>query len=215
MFSLVSNAIQTAVDVVSPPLPTLEEFQWHWQHIQDFFLDEKSSSQIERNRLRLIEETHVPKHLNEIMRMLLEEDEQCYRDEQQNRINTQLTIGPCLEFVLQNRLLEFLCALAEADEPTGTCLHVYRFLTRLISDSKVNLLSHGSVLFHSSSDRHVQQCRCWTLRKKSSGILGHPHRSPSNRSRSAQLFCSGWISTVSSGTVLAIKSGQSSWDQSG
>jgi hypothetical protein len=157
MFALVSNAIQSAADVVSPSPSVLDQFVWHWNRIQDFYLDERSKDRVRRARDRLIEDTSIPRHLNEIMRLLLEEDAQLQQDEQINRVtNTQLSIGPCLEYVLQHHLLEMLCTLAEADEPPGTCLHVFLFLKRLIADCSVNLLGHNSLL--NSVQRLIAMC---------------------------------------------------------
>lgn len=156
MFSLVSSAIQTAADVVSPSPSTVDQFVWHWNRIRDFYLDERCD-QPRSPHVRLIEDTSVPRHLNEIMRILLEEDARLQQDEQTNRVaNTQLSIGPCLEYVLQKRLLEMLCTLAEADNPPGTCLHVFLFLRRLIADCSVNLLGHNSIL--NSLQRLIAMC---------------------------------------------------------
>ncbi|XP_037962467.2 FHF complex subunit HOOK interacting protein 2A isoform X1 [Plutella xylostella] len=139
MLSRFSDVLQTAADVLAPPATRLEDFEYHWKLILNFYQN------YDQNCKERVEETRIPHHLNEMLQLIVDEEK-----EQQGG-----TVGPCLEAIIQRRvcLLDALTALAASDRPpgaralalsTGTALlrrtrqpcvnsaHVYRPLQRML-----------------------------------------------------------------------------------
>ena len=81
----------------------------------------------------LVETTGIPRHLDHLLELLLEEEK--YGNEP----------GPCLEYLLQHRLLDLLATLACAETPPGMRLVCLCFLRKLLTRSKHPLLHHASV----------------------------------------------------------------------
>ena len=86
MFQLVLNSIQKTVNIVAPPLDAEVEFKYHCEIIRDYFSNEQNLDEI---NTRLVEDTQLPKHLNEIMRLLLEDNERLFFSNQLNSENDQ------------------------------------------------------------------------------------------------------------------------------
>lgn len=105
MLSRFSDVLQTAADVLAPPATRLEDFEYHWKLIVNFYQNYDESSKIH------IEDTRVPHHLNQMLQLIVEEEA-----EQQGG-----TLGPCLESVVQRDilLLDSLTAICGADRPPG------------------------------------------------------------------------------------------------
>ncbi|KAL4706368.1 hypothetical protein ACJJTC_018467 [Scirpophaga incertulas] len=139
MLSRFSDVLQTAADVLAPPPTRLEDFEYHWKMILNFYQNYDESSKVH------IEDTRIPHHLHQMLQLIVDEEK-----EQQGG-----TVGPCLEAIVQHKIcvLDALTALAAADRPpgarslaltTGTALlrrtrqpcvnsvHVYRPLQRML-----------------------------------------------------------------------------------
>ena len=80
-----------------------------------------------------VETTGIPRHLDRLFELLLEEEKN--GDEP----------GPCLEYLLQHRLLDLLATLASAETPPGMRMVCLSFLRRLLTRSKHPLLHHAAV----------------------------------------------------------------------
>ena len=52
-----------------------------------------------------VDHTSLPKHLNRMLELLSEE----------NQLATENQTGPCVEYMLEHRVLEALCSLGQAD----------------------------------------------------------------------------------------------------
>ncbi|CAH1636166.1 unnamed protein product [Spodoptera littoralis] len=145
MLSRFSDVLQTAADVLAPPATRLEDFEYHWKMILNFY-----QNYDENNKLH-VEETRIPHHLHQMLQLIVDEEK-----EQQGG-----TVGPCMEAIVQRSvcLLDALCALAAAERPpgaralaltTGTALlrrtrqpcvnsaHVYRPLQRMLIQCNEN-----------------------------------------------------------------------------
>lgn len=72
MFKLVLESIEKTVSIIAPPLDTEVEFKYHCEMLRDYFTNEQNLEEI---KVKLIEDTPLVKHLNEIMRLLLEDNE--------------------------------------------------------------------------------------------------------------------------------------------
>jgi len=53
--------------------------------------------------------------------------------------------GPCLEYLLQQRLLEVLASLADADHPPGMRRYMFSFLCRFIEHLTPYLLTNARI----------------------------------------------------------------------
>lgn len=80
-----------------------------------------------------VEITGIPRHLDRLSELLLEEEKHGNEP------------GPCLEYLLQHRLLDLLATLASAETPPGMRLVCLAFLRKLLTRSKHPLLHHASV----------------------------------------------------------------------
>ncbi|XP_033322393.1 FHF complex subunit HOOK interacting protein 2A isoform X2 [Megalopta genalis] len=80
-----------------------------------------------------IQTTGIPRHLDRLLEILLEEEKE--EDEP----------GPCLEYLLQHKLLDLLATLASAETPPGMRTVCLAFLRKLLGRSKYPLLHHTSI----------------------------------------------------------------------
>ncbi|GBP21503.1 Protein FAM160B1 [Eumeta japonica] len=90
---------------LAPPATRLEDFEYHWKLILNFYQNYDDSSKIH------IEDTRIPHHLNQMLQLIVDEEK-----EQQGG-----TVGPCLEAIVQRSicLLDALTVFAAADRPPG------------------------------------------------------------------------------------------------
>lgn len=181
MFQLVLNSFEKIEKIIAPSLDSEVEFKYHCDSIIAYFSDE---SNLEEINSKLIEDTQLSRHLNEVMRLLLEDNQRLFlstndrmnelkeingnqsasvqelnptlnnnlkhnessnRNQNESSINTEITISPFMEHILSNKIIEILINAAKMDRPTGTSLHCYKFLSKLINDYKLNLLNHSSI----------------------------------------------------------------------
>lgn len=80
-----------------------------------------------------IQSTGIPRHLEKLLEILLEEEKE--GDDP----------GPCLEYLLQHKLLDLLASLATAEAPPGMRVVCLSFLKKLLGRSKYPLLHHTSI----------------------------------------------------------------------
>ncbi|XP_059051964.1 FHF complex subunit HOOK interacting protein 2A-like [Achroia grisella] len=145
MLSRFSDVLQTAADVLAPPATRLEDFEYHWKMILNFYQNYDDNSKVH------IEDTRIPHHLHQMLQLIVDEEKEQHGG----------TVGPCLEAIVQRSVcvLDALTALAAADRPpgaralaltTGTALlrrtrqpcvnsaHVYRPLQRMLIQCNEN-----------------------------------------------------------------------------
>ncbi|XP_072933202.1 FHF complex subunit HOOK interacting protein 2A-like isoform X2 [Epargyreus clarus] len=105
MLSRFSGVLQTAADVLAPPATRLEDFEYHWKMILNFYQNYDDSSKVH------IEDTRIPHHLHQMLQLIVDEEKE----------HQGGTVGPCLEAVVQRSicLLDALQALAASDRPPG------------------------------------------------------------------------------------------------
>lgn len=105
MLSRFSDVLQTAADVLAPPATRLEDFEYHWKMILNFYQQYDDTSKVH------VEDTRIPHHLQQMLQLIVDEEK-----EQQGG-----TVGPCLEAVVQRSvcLLDALTLFAAADRPPG------------------------------------------------------------------------------------------------
>lgn len=140
MFSKLSHFIQQAVDTFAPNLTPQEEFVYHWKCVTGYFVDHRDGRQ-------RIEETAIAGHIERMLEILQEEE--------MGEAEVGTT-GPCLEYLLQHRLLDTMYTLGRTDQPPGMKQVVLSFFTRLLSRLHHPLLPHVNV--HRAVQRLVKAC---------------------------------------------------------
>ncbi|KAI9287305.1 Retinoic acid induced 16-like protein-domain-containing protein [Umbelopsis sp. AD052] len=97
-----------------------------------------------------IELTPIPTCLQNIVK-LIQSEEFDYQ-----RANDNLATGPCLEYLLQTRVLEELVEFAKVDTPYGMRVHCLRFFTSLITNVHAQILPERAV--HVPLQKIIQSC---------------------------------------------------------
>ncbi|XP_032435178.1 protein FAM160B2-like isoform X4 [Xiphophorus hellerii] len=104
-----------------PTADLLDSFIDHWRSITNYYIQTTDDS-------RPASQTDIPWRLRQMTDILVYEEKQ------------QEEPGRCLEFLLQNRLLETLCTLGKAQYPPGMSQQVLLFFSRLLSRMQKPLL---------------------------------------------------------------------------
>lgn len=142
MLSRFSDVLQTAADVLAPPATRLEDFEYHWKMILNFY------ERFDDNCKIHIEDTKIPHHLHQMLQLIVDEEK-----EQQGG-----TVGPCLEAIVQRSicLLDALTALAAADRPPGARSLALTAATALLRRTKQPCVN--SVHIYRPLQRMLVQC---------------------------------------------------------
>ncbi|XP_053975897.1 FHF complex subunit HOOK interacting protein 2A-like isoform X1 [Hylaeus volcanicus] len=127
MISGIQIALKNAIDVIAPPATPLQDFTYHWKQLMNFYVNHLTNCKVP------IQTTGIPRHLDRLLEILLEEE----KDENEP--------GPCLEYLLQHKLLDLLATLASAETPPGMRMVCLSFLRKLLGRSKYPLLHHTSI----------------------------------------------------------------------
>ena len=112
---------------IAPPATPLQDFTYHWKQLMNFYVNHLTDCKVP------IQTTGIPRHLDRLLEILLEEE----KDETEP--------GPCLEYLLQHKLLDLLATLASAETPPGMRTICLSFLRKLLGRSKYPLLHHTSI----------------------------------------------------------------------
>lgn len=139
MFSKFSNILHQAVEALTPQLTLQEEFKHHWKSVTEFFMDSKGDKVT-------VEQTSLSSHLDQMIVLLQEEESNTERG----------GTGPCMEYLLQHKLLDTLYSLGRTDHPPGMKQLVLSFFTKLLSRLKQPLLPNISV--HRAVHRLIKSC---------------------------------------------------------
>lgn len=129
MFNRFAAALHQAVEAIAPTQTLLEEFVFHWKAITHYFINNKDDKQP-------VQESNIPNHLDNMIVILTQEEE---RQTEANQT------GPCMEHLLQHKILETLWTLGKADCPPGMKQMVLTFFTSLLGRIKQPLLPHINV----------------------------------------------------------------------
>lgn len=139
MFSKLTAFLQQAAEITSqivlgPGVSRADEFQGHWKGITDMITSNQKDPDysVENSLKRMVE---------------------LLRAEERERSDG---MGPCLEFVLQHKLLDTLQTVGQNNYPEGMRLHVISFFTQLIESMEQPLLPHISI--HQAMQKEVLSC---------------------------------------------------------
>ncbi|XP_066277630.1 FHF complex subunit HOOK interacting protein 2A-like isoform X3 [Branchiostoma lanceolatum] len=148
MFNKFASILQHAVEAIdnwsgeleprlAPNLPLQEDFVYHWKSITKYYIDNTDDK-------RPVDQTNIPSHLEQMLEILIQEEEE--RGE----------AGPCMEYLMQHKLLETLHTLGRADCPPGMKQEVLVFFTKLLGKIQQPILPHVNV--HRPVHRLIRVC---------------------------------------------------------
>ncbi|XP_034397442.1 protein FAM160B2 isoform X2 [Cyclopterus lumpus] len=120
-FSKLSSLLLRALET-EPTVELLESFVDHWKSITNYYIQTTDDS-------RPVRQTEIPWCLRQMLDILVYEEKQQVED-----------TGPCLEYLLQHKLLETLCTLGKAQYPLGMVQQVLLFFSKLLSQIQKPLL---------------------------------------------------------------------------
>lgn len=123
--SVLTNAIEAAF---APETSLYEDFIYHWQAIMNYY------SEFTDDTIH-IDGTNIPNHLKQMLHILIEEE---------NNI-TSIEAGPCMEFLLQQKILETLATLGVGDTPMGMKSKSLFFFTTILNKIRQPMLAHQAV----------------------------------------------------------------------
>ncbi|KAK7018682.1 hypothetical protein SK128_022625 [Halocaridina rubra] len=132
MFSRITDVLQAAADVVAPPCPRVEDLRYHWSQLSMVC----QRCQHYEGQPPAVEETHVPRHLTQMLRLLVAEE----REQ-----NLGGPLSPCMEYLVQEKVLALLASYARSDRPLGIRQHVYMFLVGVLNHLHHSHLHHAPI----------------------------------------------------------------------
>nr|XP_054765402.1 FHF complex subunit HOOK interacting protein 2A-like isoform X1 [Lytechinus pictus] len=128
MFNRFAAVLHQAVEAIAPTQTLVEDFIFHWKAITHYFINNKDDKQP-------VQESNIPNHLDHMLVILTQEEGQMEANQ----------TGPCMEHLLQHKILETLLTLGKADCPPGMKQMVLMFFTNLLGRIKQPLLPHINV----------------------------------------------------------------------
>ncbi|XP_010622686.1 protein FAM160B2 isoform X3 [Fukomys damarensis] len=112
-----------------PSIDLLQAFVEHWKGITHYYLESTDENTPAKK-------TDIPWRLKQMLDILV------YEEQQQM---TAGEAGPCLEYLLQHKILETLCTLGKAEYPPGMRQQVFQFFSKVLSQVQHPLLHYLSV----------------------------------------------------------------------
>ncbi|KAM8990790.1 FHF complex subunit HOOK-interacting protein 2B isoform 1-T2 [Ara ararauna] len=128
MLSRLGALLQQAVETREPSVDLLEAFTEHWKGITGYYLEATDESIPAR-------QTDIPWRLRQMLDILVYEEKQFPAGE----------AGPCLEYLLQHKVLETLSTLGKAEYPPGMRQQVLLFFSRVLGQVQHPLLHYLNV----------------------------------------------------------------------
>lgn len=140
---------------LAPPPTPLQNFEYHWKHVKNFYAQHKVMPKVH------IENTNLPVHLEEMLKLLIEEDHKKNEDIPNNVNNDILTplktvcgvsdkttriSAECFEFVLTSRPLDLLTDICLTDSPVGASVCILNWMRRFLTCLQQPRLDHKSIL---------------------------------------------------------------------
>lgn len=128
MLSRLGALLQQAVETREPSVDLLEAFVEHWKGITGYYLEATDESTPAKR-------TDIPWRLKQMLDILVYEEKQRPAGE----------AGPCLEYLLQHKVLETLSTLGKAEYPPGMRQQVLLFFSRVLGQVQHPLLHYLNV----------------------------------------------------------------------
>lgn len=111
-----------------PTIDLLEAFVEHWKGITHYYIESTDESTPAKK-------TDIPWRLKQMLDILVHEERQQAAGE----------AGPCLEYLLQHKILETLCTLGKAEYPPGMRQQVFQFFSKVLAQVQHPLLHYLNV----------------------------------------------------------------------
>ncbi|XP_032990741.1 FHF complex subunit HOOK interacting protein 2B isoform X2 [Rhinolophus ferrumequinum] len=128
MLSRLGALLQEAVGAREPSIDLLEAFVEHWKGITQYYIESTDEDTPAKK-------TDIPWRLKQMLDILVYEERQQAAGE----------AGPCLEYLLQHKILETLCTLGKAEYPPGMRQQVFQFFSKVLAQVQHPLLHYLSV----------------------------------------------------------------------
>uniref|UniRef100_A0A8D8LHL1 Protein FAM160B1 n=1 Tax=Cacopsylla melanoneura TaxID=428564 RepID=A0A8D8LHL1_9HEMI len=138
MLSRFSLVVQNAL---APPAPPLEDFEYHWKRLMNHYLV------VSPENRAAIELTNIPFHLDSLYDILVTEKAASTHNGE---------TGCCLEYLLQNDMMNLLGTLGSGDDPPGMKQYVLRFTCKIINQFYNPLLAHPAI--YQPIKRLIESC---------------------------------------------------------
>ncbi|XP_074065216.1 FHF complex subunit HOOK-interacting protein 2B isoform X2 [Macrotis lagotis] len=129
MLSRLGALLQEAVGAREPSIDLLEAFVEHWKGITHYYIETTDENTPAKK-------TDIPWRLKQMLDILV------YEEKQQAAAGEA---GPCLEYLLQHKILETLCTLGKAEYPPGMRQQVFLFFSRVLAQVQHPLLHYLNV----------------------------------------------------------------------
>jgi len=154
MLSLLSS-------VVAPEVPPVQDIDHHWNQ----FLHYYASRPVAHLKKDPVEETKLVFHLQKMLKLLMEEQSNTSAQattSKESPTKSTMTLCPCLEYVLNQNVLDTLVTLCQADSPPGIRPFIFNVFIFLLQSIRYPLLPEAAC--HQPLRRLVLVC---TLTKAS------------------------------------------------
>lgn len=141
MWSRLGALLQQVVEPHEASQDLQQSFIQHWKGVTQYYLDTSDESCPARN-------TDIPWRLRQLLDILVfEENEFGSREDPVDGESSgpASNTGPCMEYLLQHKILETLCTLAKAEYPPGMRQQVLIFFSRLLTKVQRPLLHYINV----------------------------------------------------------------------
>ncbi|XP_071466661.1 FHF complex subunit HOOK-interacting protein 2B isoform X1 [Marmota flaviventris] len=112
-----------------PSIDLLQAFVEHWKGVTHYYIESTDEN-------TPVKKTDIPWRLRQMLDILV------YEERQQVAAGEA---GPCLEYLLQHRILETLCTLGKAEYPPGMRQQVFQFFSKVLAQVQHPLLHYLSV----------------------------------------------------------------------
>lgn len=141
MWSRLGALLQQVVEPREASQDLQHSFIQHWKGVTQYYLETSDESCPARN-------TDIPWRLRQLLDILVyEENEFGTREDPVDGESSGPAdnTGPCMEYLLQHKILETLCTLAKAEYPPGMRQQVLVFFSRLLTKVQRPLLHYINV----------------------------------------------------------------------
>ncbi|XP_067386371.1 FHF complex subunit HOOK-interacting protein 2B isoform X2 [Emydura macquarii macquarii] len=128
MLSRLGALLQQALETQEPGIDLLEAFTEHWKRLTHYYLEATDEN-------TPVKKTDIPWRLKQMLDILVYEEKQHPAGE----------TGPCLEYLLQHKILETLSTLGKAEYPPGMRQQVFLFFSSVLGQVQHPLLHYLNV----------------------------------------------------------------------
>lgn len=124
---------------IAPDPPLVLSFEHHWKLVKLFYAAKESTQ-------RHIDDTNLPYQLQKLLQILIQEQDESQMPESHNGHGDVIKKADCINFVLENKPLDFLTDMAVSDKPIGCKSLVLKWMRKYLTCIKNPYIDHGSIL---------------------------------------------------------------------